>query len=317
MKKILYLVMMLALLASFTSAYADTVQIGTGTATTSYLPLYGLYGYNYTQQIYTQAQIGVAGNITKIRFYYVSGTITNSKDWVVYMGHTTKTTFATTTDWEPLANLTQVFAGDVTSLVPLANNWMEITLSTPFAYNNTDNLIVAVDENTAGYASMSWGAFTSGTNTGIYYYSDTINPDPAAPPTASSRTATIDRMQFVFPNSAAPLAPTLLTPANGGWSFLDDKLYWTPTAGGSDANTYDVYFGTSATPPLVSDNQGATNYTPILAANTTYWWKVTAANEIGDSPASDTWSFKTPSATQIAESFEPTAFPPAGWANPA
>lgn len=313
MKKIL-LVMFALVMASFTFVYADTVQVGTGTSTSSYLPLYGLYGYNYTQQIYTQAQIGVAGNITKIRFYYVSGTITNSKDWVVYMGHTTKTTFATTTDWEPLANLTQVFAGDVTSLVPLANNWMEITLSTPFAYNNTDNLIVAVDENTAGYASMSWGAFTSGTNTGIYYYSDTINPDPAAPPTASSRTATIDRMQFVFPNSAAPLAPTLLTPANGGWSFLDGKLYWTPTAGGSDANTYDVYFGTSATPPLVSDNQVATNYTPTLAANTTYWWKVTAANEIGDSPASATWSFTTPSATQIAESFESTTFPPAGWA---
>jgi hypothetical protein len=262
MKKILYLVMMLALLASFTSAYADTVQIGTGTATTSYLPLYGLYGYNYTQQIYTQAQIGVAGNITKIRFYYVSGTITNSKDWVVYMGHTTKTTFATTTDWEPLANLTQVFAGDVTSLVPLANNWMEITLSTPFAYNNTDNLIVAVDENTAGYASMSWGAFTSGTNTGIYYYSDTINPDPASPPTASSRTATIDRIQFVFPNSAAPLAPTLVSPANNGWSFTDGKLYWSPTAGGADTSTYDVYFGTSATPPLVSENQIPANYTP-------------------------------------------------------
>jgi len=313
MKKLI-LLMLALVMASFTFVYADTVQVGTGTSTSSYLPLYGLYGYNYTQQIYTQAQIGVAGNITKIRFYYVSGTITNSKDWVVYMGHTTKTTFATTTDWEPLANLTQVFAGDVTSLVPLANNWMEITLSTPFAYNNTDNLIVAVDENTAGYASMSWGAFTSGTNTGIYYYSDTINPDPAAPPTATSRVALIDRMQFVFPNSAAPLAPTLLTPANGGWSFLDGKLYWTPTAGGSDANTYDVYFGTSATPPLVSDNQVATNYTPTLAANTTYWWKVTAANEIGDSPASATWSFTTPSATQIAESFESTTFPPAGWA---
>ena len=315
MKKLL-LIMLALVMASFTFVYADTVQVGTGTSTSSYLPLYGLYGYNYTQQIYTQAQIGVAGNITKIRFYYVSGTITNSKDWVVYMGHTTKTTFATTTDWEPLANLTQVFAGDVTSLVPLANNWMEITLSTPFAYNNTDNLIVAVDENTAGYASMSWGAFTSGTNTGIYYYSDTINPDPAAPPTASSRTATIDRMQFVFPNSAAPLAPTLVAPFNGGWALTGDKLYWTPTAGVSDANTYDVYFGTAANPPLVSDNQAATNYTPTLAPGTTYYWKVVASNEIGDSPASAIWSFMTPGATQLVESFENTTFPPAGWANP-
>lgn len=317
MKKLLLLIALLFLAAvTFTTAYADTVQIGTGTTTSSYFPIYGLYGYNYSQQIYTQAEINRAGTISKIRFYYVSGTITNSKDWVIYMGHTTKTVFSSTTDWEPLANLTQVFAGDVSSMVPLANNWMEITLTTPFNYNNTNNLIIAVDENTSGYASMSWGAFASGANRGISYYNDTTNPNPASPPTANyGPNATISRIQLVFPNSAAPLAPTLLTPANGGWSFLDGKLYWTPTAGGSDANTYDVYFGTSATPPLVSDNQVATNYTPTLAANTTYWWKVTAANEIGDSPASATWSFTTPSATQLAESFESTTFPPAGWAN--
>ena len=80
MKKLLLICMLLALmLATYSVSYADTVQVGTGTATSSYLPLYGLYGYNYTQQIYTQSQINTAGTITKIRFYYVSGTITNSK----------------------------------------------------------------------------------------------------------------------------------------------------------------------------------------------------------------------------------------------
>ncbi len=41
-----------------------------------------------------------------------------------------------------------------------------------------------------------------------------------------------------------------------------------------------------------------------------------AKNEIGDSPASAIWSFKTPTTTQLVESFENTTFPPAGWANP-
>ena len=316
MKKFSLTILLLTMLAICAVSFADTVQIGTGTATTSYLPIYGLYGYNYTQQIYTQAQINKAGNITKLRFFYVSGTITNSKDWVIYMGHTTKTTFSSTTDWEPLANLTQVFAGDVSSYVPLANNWMEIPLTTPFNYNNTDNLVIAVDENTSGYASMSWGAFTSGTNTGIYYYSDSINPDPASPPAASSRTSSIDRIQLVFPNSSAPLAPTLLSPANGGWAFTDDVLSWTPTSGAGDATGYDVYFGTSDNPPLVSYNQTATYYTPTLSAPNTYYWKIVARNELGDSPASAIWSFKTPTTTQLAESFENTTFPPAGWANP-
>ncbi|HOM80100.1 MAG TPA: choice-of-anchor D domain-containing protein, partial [Candidatus Cloacimonas acidaminovorans] len=224
--------------------------------------------------------------------------------------------FSSTTDWVPLANLTQVFAGDVSSYVPLANNWMEIPLTTPFNYNNTDNLVIAVDENTSGYASMSWGAFTSGTNTGIYYYSDSVNPDPATPPTATSRTADINRIQLVFPNSSAPLAPTLLSPSNGGWAMIGDILSWTPTSGAGDATTYDVYFGTSTNPPLVSSNQAATTYTPTLIAGTTYYWKVVARNELGDSPASAIWSFKTPTATQLAESFENTSFPPGGWANP-
>jgi hypothetical protein len=316
MKKYSLIILLLTMLAICSVSFADTVQIGTGTATSSNLPIYGLYGYNYTQQIYTQAQINKAGNITKLRFFYVSGTITNSKDWVIYMGHTTKTTFSSTTDWEPLANLTQVFAGDVSSYVPLANNWMEIPLTTPFNYNNTSNLIIAVDENTSGYASMSWGAFTSGTNTGIYYYSDSVNPDPASPPTASSRTGSIDRIQLVFPNSSSPLAPTLLSPLNGGWAMIGDILSWTPTSGAGDANAYDVYFGTATNPPLVSSNQAATTYTPTLAAGTTYYWKVVAKNELGDSPASDVWSFKTPTTTQVAESFENTSFPPAGWANP-
>jgi len=316
MKKLILLFSLIAILALSTLGFADTVQIGTGTATTSYLPIYGLYGYNYTQQIYLQSQINKSGNITKIRFFYVSGAITNSKDWVIYMGHTTKTSFSSTTDWEPLANLTEVFAGDVSSYLPAANNWMEIPLTTPFNYNNTDNLVIAVDENTSGYASMSWGAFTSGANTGIYYYNDSTNPDPASPPPANSTTSTINRIQLVFPNTSAPLAPTLLAPANGSWAFTNDVLSWVPTIGAGDANAYDVYLGTSSNPPLVSSNQTTTTYTPTLATGTTYYWKVVAKNEFGDSPASEVWSFKTPITSQLAESFENTTFPPAGWANP-
>ncbi|MDD2230595.1 MAG: choice-of-anchor J domain-containing protein [Candidatus Cloacimonetes bacterium] len=298
MKKIIILLCALAILGI---AFADTVTVGSGTATSSNMPITGNYGYSYSQQIYTQAQINKAGDITKIRFYYVSGTITNSKDWVIYMGHTTKTTFATTTDWEPLANLTQVFIGDVSSMVPLANNWMEITLNNAFPYDNVNNLIVAVDENASGFAPMSWGAFTSGTNTGIYYYSDGTNPNPATPPTASSRTATIARAQFVFANTAAPLAPTLLAPANNGSAFTSDKLSWMPTAGGSDVTKYDVYFGVSSTPPLASFEQTGTSFAPTLVAGVDYYWNVVAKNEIGSSPASPTWKFTTITGAAIGD----------------
>lgn len=313
MKKVWILLFALTMIAV---AFADTVQVGTGTSISDYLPITGYKRFSYSQQIYKQSQISRGGNITKLRFYFDQGTITNSKDWVIYMGHTSKVSFYSNSDWAPLTSLTQVFAGDVSSNVPLDNNWMEITLNTPFNYNNINNLIVAVDENTAHYSLVCWGSFNTGSMQGIYHYDNTSNPDPAAPPTATDRTSSINRIQFVFPNTAAPLAPTLQNPANGGWCFTDGKLDWTSTSGGADANSYDVYVGTAATPPLVSDNQAGTSYTPTLIANTRYYWKVVATNEHGESPASATWSFKTPSAGQFAESFESESFPPVAWANP-
>ncbi|MDY0151280.1 MAG: choice-of-anchor J domain-containing protein, partial [Candidatus Cloacimonas sp.] len=318
MKRLLVLDLLLAMLAICSVAFADTVAVGTGTDYTYELPIQGVANYSYSQQIYTQEQINRAGNITKIRFYCIAGNFSNSKDWVIYMGHTSKTNFVSNTDWEPVTNLTQVFAGDVSSLFLLENNWVEITLSTPFAYNNTDNLIIAIDENTYGYSYISWGCFTSGANTGMQYdsssYTNSINPDPAAPPTATWRTADINRIQFVFPNTTIPLAPTLLGPANDGYALLEDKLYWCTTANGGDADSYDVYFGTSDPPPMVSDNQFGTIYSPTLVPDITYYWYVTATNAFGESVATATQSFRTPGANQLLQSFESDTFPPVGWA---
>lgn len=103
MKRYFSFAMLLALmLGVFSLGYAATVQIGDGTATSGNHPISGMYGYSYTQQIFTQEQIGRSGPITKIRFYHKSGSIANSKDWTIWMGHTTKTEFTSDTDWEVL-----------------------------------------------------------------------------------------------------------------------------------------------------------------------------------------------------------------------
>jgi hypothetical protein len=316
MRKHFSFILLLALMLSvFSIGYAATVTIGTGTTTTEFFPVYGWYHYSYSQQIYTQSQINHAGDITKIRFYYSSGAIANSKDWTIYLGHTQKTSFTSNTDWEAIANLTQVFSGDVSTMVPSSAGWMEITLTTPFTYNNTDNLIVAVDENQSGYGRMYWGSFDSGSTTGIYFRTDSAsqNPDPAQPPTATGTESSINRIQLIFPDTTPPLAPTLVNPVNGGYTIDGDELYWSATPGGADATDYDVYFGTTVDPPLVASNQTETSYVPTLQPGTTYYWKVVANNAIGSSPASEVWSFSTPGANQLAESFEDTTFPPPGW----
>jgi PKD repeat protein len=194
-------------LLSFGSAAQTTFTLGTGTATNSNVPITSNFGYSYSQQIMYASEIqaagGGAGSISKIRFFLASGTTTNSDNWRVLIGHTTKTQFTSNTDWEVAGNLTEVFNGTVT--FPAAGNWMEITLATPFNWDGVNNIAVAIDENTQNWGALvSWRhTTTTGVNRGIYYRNDNTNPDPATPPTATGRTASFPNMQLVM----APSTP--------------------------------------------------------------------------------------------------------------
>ncbi|HXN45590.1 MAG TPA: VCBS repeat-containing protein [Bryobacteraceae bacterium] len=87
-----------------------------------------------------------------------------------------------------------------------------------------------------------------------------------------------------------PPAPALSLPANGATGVLvAPTLVWTPSAG---ATSYDVSFGTSASPSVVATTSG-TSYSPgTLNPATTYYWQIAAKNGAG-SAASATWSFTT------------------------
>ena len=87
-----------------------------------------------------------------------------------------------------------------------------------------------------------------------------------------------------------PPAPGLSLPANGATGVLvSPTLVWSPSAG---ATSYDVYFGTSASPSLVTNTAG-TSYAPgTLSQSTTYYWQIVAKNGAG-SADSATWSFST------------------------
>ncbi len=88
-----------------------------------------------------------------------------------------------------------------------------------------------------------------------------------------------------FTTIAAPGCPNYVSPASLATNVtLTPTLTW--TAGTGTTTDYDVYFGTAASPPLVSTNQAGTSYTPAaLNANTVYFWKVIPKNS-GQSPAS-------------------------------
>jgi sugar lactone lactonase YvrE len=85
-------------------------------------------------------------------------------------------------------------------------------------------------------------------------------------------------------------APVLVSPANGATgTLLAPTLTWNASSG---ATSYEVYLGTSSTPPLVTTT-AETSYTPAtLSLDTTYYWQIVAQNGSG-SESSATWSFTT------------------------
>jgi sugar lactone lactonase YvrE len=85
-------------------------------------------------------------------------------------------------------------------------------------------------------------------------------------------------------------APVLSWPANGAAGvMLLPTLKWGASSG---ATSYDVYFGTAASPPLVTNVTSTSYGAATLASNTTYHWKIVAKNMVG-STSTATFSFST------------------------
>ncbi len=192
-------------IASFTTIMPEgTIQIGTGSEINKGMPIEPYFGYTYSQSIYTQADVNNAGDIQSIAWHYNGNSAWGPDDIKVYMAHTTLSSFETTSSWVAADALTLVYDGTLS--VTAVDGWVSITLDTPFNYNNTDNLLIAVEENTAGYHSSTDEFFNTATegNVSISYNNDTIDPDPTDPPTGSLK-ACYPNVVFVMDGTVAPL----------------------------------------------------------------------------------------------------------------
>lgn len=104
-----------------------------------------------------------------------------------------------------------------------------------------------------------------------------------------------------------PSCATILSPTNGATGTAHQgTISWNASAG---ATGYDVYFGVSATPPLVSTNQTTTTYNlpSCLSPLTTYYWRIVPRNANGSSTGCATWSFTTDNKLHIYQNDWETA----------
>ena len=165
---------------------------------------------------------------------------------------------------------------------------------------------------TANPSSCTWSAVnnsnfititgvTSGSNGAVSF------SVPANPGATRTGVLVIAGQEFTITqngaNSLTP-APANPTPANGSTgASLSATLSWTATNG---ATSYDVYFGTSPTPPLVG-NTSLSSYAPgALNAGITYYWRVVAKNSVG-TISSALWSFSASNAKVAAVSATPNS----------
>ncbi|HCA06627.1 T9SS type A sorting domain-containing protein [Chryseobacterium sp.] len=296
------------------------VILGSGTTQGGYMPVDVNFGYNYSQQIFTKTEINAAaaGNVTGVKFFLPNNAdISKSVDWVVYVGHTTKTSFSSVTDWVPLASMTQVFSGAVS----VVGNEVTVNFSSPFAYNNTDNLVIAIDENTADYTASTnkFYTYTGPSNSGLAYRSDTINPDPAAPPSGTRGTTKSVTSLLGLSPAAAPVCPVVSAPAANATNVsVLPTISW---AGSSYASSYKLSVGTTPGGTDVMNmvdigNVVSYTFTSSLGFSTQYYYTVYALNSVGASTGCTERSFTTaslgcpsvsiPAASVLGTSVKPT-----------
>lgn len=188
-------------------AVEATIQLGSGNSTNVYLPFYYLYDHSYTQTIYTAEEMHSAGaqlsggDISMISYLPNVGVSTERwKSITIYMANTSKSGFSGSSDWVDASELTLVFDGEFEENNTTPGQWMNLTLDTPFEWDGSSNILVAVTENTPDYGNNpGWRSYTLAPDSGskaIYRYRDNLPITPNDPGTANSTTNNVAQILF-------------------------------------------------------------------------------------------------------------------------
>ena len=226
--------LMLFCFAFFGMAKADVIEIGSGTATNPIFPAYEYYNYSLSQQIYSYEEIGLAGTIDSISFY-TTGSLTRNLD--VYMVHTTKEAFTSSTDWIPVTGNNLVFSGSVTYT---ADGWTTIPLTTPFVYDGTSNLVLVVDDNTGSWSNSTVAkyVFNSDDNCSIFIYNDHTNFNPFTISNIGHTYNIKNRLKLnITPSGSSCRIPSNLMVTNT--TATTTTLTWTNN---SSANNWEILY---------------------------------------------------------------------------
>jgi len=157
---------------------------------------------------------------------------------------------------------------------------------------------------TSNLSVLNWTPPSLEANT--KYYWKVVANNSAGSTSSAVRSFTTAR------TGVSPSTPVLLSPSNATTNIpTQTQLRW-QAASGTSPISYDVYFGTTSTPPLAASNLSVLSWsTPLLNANTKYYWNIVAKNTVGTA-SSTTRSFTTKSASTVQYTVTAVSSPTSG-----
>lgn len=146
-----------------------TGVIGTGTSTSGY-PFYTLYEDSRTQMLYTAAELNAAGvfagQVVSLGLNVTSPNSTPMNGFNIKL----KNSSATSLSSFDLSNLTTVYSGTHTT----TTGWNVFTLSTPFVWDGSSNLLVDICFDNTAWSGSSSVASTTMSNMAVHEYDDGV-----------------------------------------------------------------------------------------------------------------------------------------------
>jgi hypothetical protein len=200
------------------------VTVGEGTSSTqgNYFPTQTYYNYSYTQQIIPASQLNnEAQDFSALAFqYFLSTSLTRNLD--IYLAHVPDS-LNLSAGWilpseDNGITFTQVYSGQTALNNSGADYWFEFPFNQNFAYNGTDNILVAVLDHTGSYSNSSNKFYTHSdantTNMSRYVYRDASTYDPFNPDAGGTLSSNVNNIRFIYCDMSSCIRPNTLAVDN-------------------------------------------------------------------------------------------------------